>query len=171
MPHRHKAAHHGCGQPNGTAVCPQFRLTRTPETPNEWRLTTMTHNLFFSTPPQPVQRARLAMARLEAHLAAVIDPMAPDPELTSVAFAFMALEDVHPPYPPLPADLEPSADAAADLDAAIAALGAAGETAASVVDILRYAYAIRDLREITDSPYLSVHLHIDGTSCDGESDW
>ncbi len=75
----------------------------------------------FASPPEPVQRARLAMARLEAHLAQVIDPMAPDFELTSVALAFMALEDVHPPYPPLPADLEPSADAAADLEAAIAA--------------------------------------------------
>lgn len=125
----------------------------------------------FATPPEPVQRARLAMARLEAHLAQVIDPMAPDFELTSVAFAFMALEDVHPPYPPLPADLEPSADAAADLDAAIAALGAAGEEATSAVDILRFAYTIRDLREISNSPYLAVRLHGDGASCDWESDW
>jgi hypothetical protein len=125
----------------------------------------------FATPPEPVQRARIAMARLEAHLAQVIDPMAPDFELTSVAFAFMALEDVHPPYPPLPVDLEPSADAAADLEAAIAALDAAGEQATSAADILRFAYTIRDLCEINDSPYLAVRLHHDGASCDWESDW
>jgi hypothetical protein len=127
--------------------------------------------IIFATPPETVQRARIAMARLEAHLAQVIDPMAPDFELTSVAFAFMSLEDVHPPYPPLPTDLEPSADAAADLDVAIDALGVAGEEATSAVDILRFAYTIRDLREISDSPYLAVRLHDDGASCDWESDW
>lgn len=131
----------------------------------------MNQNLTFTTPPAPVQQARLAMARLEAHLAQVIDPMAPDPELTSIAFAFMALEDLHPPYPPLPADLAPSVDAAADLDLAIAALGEAGEEATNAVDILRYAYTIRDLRELTDSSYLTFRLHGDGASCDWESDW
>ena len=111
--------------------------------------------LTFSDPPPDVQRARLAMARLEQHLLAVIDPLDPTCDLTSLAFAFLSLEDIHPPYPPLPDGIAPSPDPRADLVLAVHHLRAAAENAGSAAEILRYAYTVRDLHELTGSRHLA----------------
>lgn len=111
----------------------------------------MNPELTFTEPPPDVQRARLAMARLEQHLLAVIDPLDPDCDLSTLAFAFLALEDIYPPYTPLPEGIEASIDPRADLLIAVHHLNVAAERAGSATEVLRFAYAIRDLRELAGS--------------------
>lgn len=111
----------------------------------------MNPELTFTDPSPDVQRARLAMARLEQHLLAVIGPLDPDCDLSILAFAFLALEDIYPPYTPLPDGVEASLDPRADLLLAVHHLNAAAERAGSASEVLRYAYAIRDLRELAGS--------------------
>lgn len=114
----------------------------------------MNFDLTFTDPPPVVQQARLAMARLERHLFAAIGPLDPSCDQSSLAFAFLDLEDVYPPYRPLPLPVEASEDPRADLDLAIQLLTGASASAGTAVDTLRYAYAIRYLRELDGSPYL-----------------
>ena len=109
----------------------------------------------FTSPPDTVQQARLAMARLRARLALKVDPLAPCADQTSLALAFMALEDTYPAYPPLPDGIAGSRDARAELDDAIGLLQRAMREAEIAVDTLRIARAIRHIRELSDSPYLT----------------
>ena len=115
----------------------------------------MTEPFSFTTPPDTVQQARLAMARLRARLAGAIDPLAPCADQTSLALAFMALEDTYPAYPPLPDGVAATPDARRELNDAIGQLERAMREAANAVDTLRLARAIRHLRELDDSPYLA----------------
>lgn len=114
----------------------------------------MNFNLTFTDPPPAVQQARLAMSRLEGYLFAVIGPLDASCDLSSLTFAFLDLEDVYPPYRPLQRPVEPSADPRADLDLAIRLLIAASTSTGTAVDTLRYAFAVRYLRELETSPYL-----------------
>lgn len=107
----------------------------------------MTSPFAFTTAPEPVHRARLAMARLERHLAIVIGPLDPCTDLTGMALAFMSLEGLHPPYEPLP-DVAPSTDPQADLDEAVGSLRTAMAQADTAVDKLRYARTIHDLQNL-----------------------
>lgn len=115
----------------------------------------MTEPISFTTPPETVQQARLAMARLRARLALEIDPLAPCADQTSLALAFMALEDTYPAYPPLPDGIAASRDARRELDDAIGLLQRAMREAGTAVDTLRIARAIQHIRELEDSPYLT----------------
>ncbi len=111
---------------------------------------------WFTEPGDLIAAARLAIARVEGHLAAVVGPLDPTTDRTSIALAAMSLESVHPPYPPLPLDVPASLDPEAELQAAIAALRQASTEATSAQEILRLAYVIRDLREVEHSPYLAL---------------
>lgn len=104
--------------------------------------------LTFTTPPVSMQQARLAMARLQRHLATVIGPLDPCTDLTGMAMAFMSLDGVYPAYEPLPRDIPPSADPQVDLDTAIAALWVAMAEGSTAADKLRYARTIRDLHDL-----------------------
>lgn len=106
------------------------------------------NELRFTTPPAPVQRARLAMARLQRHLAAAIGPLDECTDLTGMAIAFMTLDDLYPAYTPLPPDVPASVDPQADLDEAIQELRVAMAAAARAVEVLRYARTIRDLHDL-----------------------
>jgi hypothetical protein len=127
----------------------------------------MNHPLTFTTPPEPVQQARLAMARAEQRLALDVGPLEPCWDLTGIGLAFLTLETVHPAYHPL-LEVEASPDPRADLLAAIDGLALAiadassayvgsadvGSTDASsadvgsAADIARYVATIRDLRDL-----------------------
>ncbi|MGQ0631518.1 MAG: hypothetical protein ACT4P1_10780 [Sporichthyaceae bacterium] len=108
----------------------------------------MQHPLTFTTPPEPVHRARLAMARLQHHLAEVIGPLDPCTDLTGMAMAFMTLEDLYPSYAPMPDSIAASEDPQSDLDEAIWFLHAAMAGASTATDKLRYARTIRDLHDL-----------------------
>jgi hypothetical protein len=81
-----------------------------------------------------------------------LDPLDPSCDLSSLAFAFLELETVHPPYTPLPSGIAASADPAEDYFVALEALTAAMRSARSAVDAVRFALTIRLLRELEDSP-------------------
>lgn len=112
----------------------------------------MNFHLTFADPPPLVQQARLAMARLQQHLVETLDPLDPSCDLSSLAFAFLELEAVHPPYTPLPVHAEASVDPREDYDLAVCALIEAMRSADRVVDKVRFALAIRLLLELQDSP-------------------
>lgn len=107
----------------------------------------MDHALTFTTPPEPVQRARRAMASAEQGIARATDPMTPCPDLSGIALAFLTLEALHPAYPPL-GDIEPSPDPAADIAAAVHHLRVAAKSASSAVDTIRYAITARELQDL-----------------------
>jgi hypothetical protein len=107
----------------------------------------------FTDPSTAINQARYAIARLQRHLAQAVGAIDASADLSSIAFAILTLESVHPPYPPLSGDVV-SEDPAADLDAAIAALLRASGEAPTARETLRFAYVIRDLRELENSPYL-----------------
>ena len=65
----------------------------------------------------------------------------------AIGMAFMNLEDVYPPYPPL-LDVDPSPDPRADIAAAIRLLGQATAEAHRVADIVRYPATICDLYDL-----------------------
>jgi hypothetical protein len=111
--------------------------------------------IVFSTPPPGVAQARLSMARLRRRLALDIDPLAPCADQTSLALAFLALEDADPAYPPLPSGIEPSLDAQRDHTWAKRLLQQAMAAAPTAAEKLRYARTIRHLAELDDSPYLT----------------
>lgn len=102
----------------------------------------------FTIPSAAVQGARLALARLEQGLHAASDPLAPSVSLDHIAMAFLALEDVAPPYPPLPAvttAADPRTDPRADLAEALSWLEKANAETDRVGEKLRYSRAARDL--------------------------
>lgn len=107
----------------------------------------------FTTPSPEINTARFAIARLQRHFEDVVDPCGPTDELGCLTFSELTVEDVFPPYPPLPPALGPC-DPRADLAAAVAALLAASSAAGDVREILRFAYAVRDLRELESSTHL-----------------
>lgn len=107
----------------------------------------MEYPLTFTTPPEPVQQARLAMARAEQRLALDVGPLEPCWDLTGIGLAFLTLETVHPAYHPL-LEVEASPDPRADLLAAIEWLAVAIADASSAADIARYIVTIRDLRDL-----------------------
>jgi|GEM_PF-3688651 len=115
----------------------------------------MTPHPTFTAPSADITTARLALARLQRHLAEAVDPLHVGDELTSLAFAVLTVEDIHPPYPPLPEDIGPSSGLRADLAAATDALLAASSAATTARETLRLAYAIRDLRGLERSPRLA----------------
>ena len=102
---------------------------------------------FFTDPPACVQQARIAMARAETRIALEFEPLDPECNSTAIGMAFMNLEDVYPPYPPL-LDIAPSPDPRADIAAAIRLLGQATAEADRVADIVRYAATICDLCDL-----------------------
>lgn len=102
---------------------------------------------FFTDPPACVQQARIAMARAESRIARDFEPLVPECNSTGIGMAFMNLEDVYPPYPPL-LDIDPSPDPRADIAAAIRLLGRASAEADRVADIVRYAATICDLYDL-----------------------
>ena len=102
---------------------------------------------FFTDPPARVQQARIAMARAESRIALEFGPLDPACNTTAIGMAFMNLEDVYPPYPPL-LDIDPSPDPRADIAAAIRLLGQATAEAERVADIVRYAATICDLYDL-----------------------
>ena len=103
--------------------------------------------LIFTVPPDCVQAARVAMARAECRLALQLEPLTPNCDATLIALAFLNLEAVHPPYPPL-FDVEPSHDPRVDVTEAIRHLGTAIAQARTVADIVRYAATIVDLDDL-----------------------
>jgi hypothetical protein len=109
----------------------------------------------FTQPSDAIAEARLAIARLHRHLAHAVGPLDACADLSSVAFAVLSLESINPPFPPLPPDIAASPDPRADLDIAVAALLQASADAMTAREKLRFAYVIRDLREVEDSPYLA----------------
>ena len=109
----------------------------------------------FAQPPANVAAARLAMARLRRRLVLDIDPRAPCADQTSLALAFMALEDACPAFPPLPNGVEASVDPARDHALAVDLLRTALAAAPMAGEKLRYARTIRHLRDLDDSPYLT----------------
>lgn len=102
---------------------------------------------FFTDPPACVQQARIAMARAETRIALDFGPLVPECNTTGIGMAFMNLEDVYPPYPPL-LDIDPSPDPRADIAVAIRLLGQATAEADRVADIVRYAATICDLYDL-----------------------
>lgn len=107
----------------------------------------MDPELIFTVPPECVQAARVAMARAECRLALQLEPLAPGCDATAIGLAFLSLEAVDPPYPPL-FDVEPSDDPRADVAAAIRLLGEAIGQADTAVDVVRYAATIVDLNDL-----------------------
>lgn len=101
----------------------------------------------FTDPPDVVQQARKALASAQRRLALDEQPLNPCCDITGIGFAFLSLESVHPPYPPL-MDIELSADAQADVLDAIRFLGAAITRAETAADVARYAAAIADLSDL-----------------------
>ncbi|WP_019873095.1 hypothetical protein [Sporichthya polymorpha] len=107
----------------------------------------MNPELIFTEPPELVQEARIAMARAECRLTLQDGPPITRCDATYIGLAFLVLEAVDPPYPPL-FDVEPSLDTRADITAAIWRLGEAIAEADSAADVLRYAATIADLRDL-----------------------
>lgn len=119
-------------------------------------MTTEPTPVLFTEPSGQITEARHAIARLQRHLAHAVGPFDASTDLSSLALAAMSLESIHPPYPPLPPDIGASLDPRADLDAAIAVLLQASAAAGTARETLRFAYVIRDLREVEHSPHLAV---------------
>ncbi|MGQ0631613.1 MAG: hypothetical protein ACT4P1_11255 [Sporichthyaceae bacterium] len=111
----------------------------------------------FTEPSDAISEARFAIARLQRHLAHAVGPLDACADLSSVAFAVLSLESIRPRYPPLPPDIAPSIEPRADLDIAVAALLHASADATTARETLRFAYVIRDLREVENSPYLAAN--------------
>lgn len=112
----------------------------------------------FTTPPERVQAARVALAQVELALHESTDPLEYNADLTGIGFAISALEDVNPVYVPSFVT-EASTDPLADLQTARDALLAEIDDTAPVADMLRYA---RTIREIND-----LHLAADLSDCAG----
>lgn len=124
----------------------------------------MTPEFDFTHPSADVATARLALARLQAHLDLTLDPLAETTIATDLAFAVLTLEDIYPPYPPIADELTPSVDPRADFALAMNALFAASAAATSARETLRFAYVIRDLRTLEEAPPFDSNLPTTGRS-------
>jgi hypothetical protein len=109
----------------------------------------------FTRPSDAIVVARVAIARLQMHFEDAVDSFDESADVTSLLLAWLSLETIDPPYPPLPLDLTPSVDPRADLEAAITALLQLSAEATTARETLRFAYVVRDLREVENSPYLA----------------
>ncbi|MBA3741496.1 hypothetical protein [Sporichthya sp.] len=112
----------------------------------------------FTDPPEVVQLARLALASAQLRLALDEHPLDPCCDLTAIGLAFLSLESVYPPYPPL-TDIEDSDDQGFDIADAVRLLGAAIVYADTAADVARYAATIADLAELdllADNPGFDV---------------
>lgn len=101
----------------------------------------------FTDPPASVQRARVAMARAQRRLALDLHPLDPCCDLTGIGLAFLNLEALYPPFPPL-VDVDPSVDPQSDITDALRFLGAAIAHANTAADVARYAATIADLSDL-----------------------
>jgi hypothetical protein len=101
----------------------------------------------FTDPAGSVQWARIAMARAQRRLALDEDPLNPCLDVTLIGLAFLSLETVHPPYPPL-VDTDVSVDPGADIANAVMFLRAAIAETLSAANVARFAATIDDLSEL-----------------------
>lgn len=122
----------------------------------------MTIDISFTAPTPEISAARVALARLGRHLDLVLGPLSESLLATDLTFAVLGLEDVHPPYPPLP-EVDPSDDPGGDFAAAVHALLVASSQASTAADTLRYAYVLRDLRAMEAAPDFAAVLAADGS--------
>lgn len=101
----------------------------------------------FTTPPERVQAARVALAQVDLALHEGTDPLEYNADLTGIGFAVSALEEVNPVYAPLPV-ITASPDPRGDLRAARGALLTEIERTDTAVDKLRYARVVHEINDL-----------------------